>query len=215
MKQKYELRNIFLREFVRELIVNTKPASVPEASEELPEKEKLIETKTIESMPISLTKTIPKQKPETLTLTKPTRKPMVKEVEIRSMQISPKPTSGFESFPIPKRGAPIVLPESGNINLGKLNLLLSDSRVQSVECTGPNKTILAKKNGVIQTTKISLKDEEIEKIINDFSQRTRIPLVNGMLKAALGNLIMTAVTSDFVGSRFVIQKKNPFQPAMF
>ncbi len=47
-----------------------------------------------------------------------------------------------------------------------------------------------------------------------FSQNARIPITNGILKAAVGDLIISAVISDFAGSRFVINKINPFNQIM-
>ena len=92
--------------------------------------------------------------------------------------------------------------------LGKLTPLISDPEVESIESPGPNQNILVKKRGALQRTSISLTPQEIETIIKDFSQKTRIPLIEGTFKAALSDLIITAVISEFVGSRFVIQKRN-------
>lgn len=127
------------------------------------------------------------------------------------MQISQKPISGINTFPKPQAGIPSSRPAPGHPDLGKLNFILADPRVESIECQGPNKNILVKKDGSIQKASLILTEQEIKKIIEDFSEKTRIPLIGGTFKAALQNLIMTAVASDFVGSRFMIQKKNPFQ----
>lgn len=97
------------------------------------------------------------------------------------------------------------------MNLGKLTVLLRDPRVESIECPGPQKEIIVRKEGIIQRTNLSLSNEEIKLIINEFASKTRIPLIEGVFKAALDNLIMTAITSEFVETRFVIYKKSPFQ----
>ena len=62
-----------------------------------------------------------------------------------------------------------------------------------------------------QNTQINLSIEEIYDIIAEFSQRTRIPVINGRIKAALNDLVITAVLSESLGPRFIIQKKKPFQ----
>tara|TARA_Y100000034_G_C6754381_1_gene335556 strand:- start:187 stop:822 length:636 start_codon:yes stop_codon:yes gene_type:complete len=103
----------------------------------------------------------------------------------------------------------IIKPTQGYPELGKLNTLISDAGIESVECFGPNKNILVKKGGRIQRTKIILTKEEIKQILRDFSQKTKIPLTKGTFKAALGNLILTAILSEFVGTKFILQKKNP------
>ena len=55
-------------------------------------------------------------------------------------------------------------------------------------------------------TKVILDQPEISMIIEMFSREARIPVVGGILKAAVGNLVISAVISDFVGSRFIINK---------
>ncbi len=91
----------------------------------------------------------------------------------------------------------------------KLNPLLADVSIQTVECPGPGKPVLVYKYGVIQTTNLILTSDEINKIMAEISEKTRIPLISGIFKAAWDNYIVTAVRSEFVGTRFVIQKKAP------
>lgn len=93
--------------------------------------------------------------------------------------------------------------------LGKLEPLIQDPFIESIECPGPEKNILIKKNNKINLTKIILSREEISEITNNFSKEARIPLVEGILRAAVGNLVISAVTSEFIGSRFIIKKINP------
>lgn len=100
-------------------------------------------------------------------------------------------------------------PSPEKLNLEKLNPLVQDNRVTVIECPGPNKLILVRTIGQITTTRISLNQEEIQNIINVFSKQAKIPLVSGLFKAAVGNLIITAVISELVGSRFIITKMTP------
>ncbi len=86
--------------------------------------------------------------------------------------------------------------------------LLSDSAVYMIECRGPDKPLLIYKHGAMQTTSISLQEEEINAIMNEISEKIRIPLVPGVFKAIFNNTTITAVISEFVGTRFIIQKNN-------
>ena len=90
--------------------------------------------------------------------------------------------------------------------LGKLEPLLKDTSIQSIECPGPGKNLLIKRYNKINVTKTILNQAEISSIINDFSEKARIPIVGGILKAAVGDLVISAVISEFVGSRFIINK---------
>lgn len=93
----------------------------------------------------------------------------------------------------------------------KLNTLIKDPYVNEIECNGSETNLSVKKAGMNQNTQINLSIEEIYDIIAEFSQRTRIPVINGRIKAALNDLVITAVLSETLGPRFIIQKKKPFQ----
>jgi len=63
-----------------------------------------------------------------------------------------------------------------------------------------------KKLGQTISTEVQLNETEINSLIKAFSEKTRIPLVEGILKARLGNLEIFAVISKFSTSRFIITK---------
>jgi hypothetical protein len=119
----------------------------------------------------------------------------------------------FTAFPphIPKISTLPRTSSGETINLGKLTQLLVDPSVFSVECPGPDKNVVVNRAGVPQTSAIILTKEEIDKIIDEVSDKTRIPILSGLFKAAFQDLLITAVVSDFVGTRFLIQKRSPFQ----
>ena len=96
--------------------------------------------------------------------------------------------------------------------LMKINPFLQDPRVLSIECPGPGKNIIINKAGFIQALPLQLTGEEIDELISHFAQRARIPPIGGVFKAAIGNLIISAIISDFAGTRFHIDKKT--QPMM-
>jgi len=105
---------------------------------------------------------------------------------------------------------PEVQPRPKELNLGKLDRLLKDRSVQSIECPGPGKNILIKSNNKINTTKIILSQVEVTNIINNFAQQAKIPVMGGILKAAVGDIVISAVLSEFVGSRFILNKITPY-----
>ncbi len=93
----------------------------------------------------------------------------------------------------------------------KLNTLIKDPFVNEIECIGADNPLLVKIRGITQKTQVKLTIEEIYDLIAEFSQKTKIPVLNGSIKAALNNLIITAVLSETLGPRFILQKKKPFQ----
>lgn len=108
----------------------------------------------------------------------------------------------------------IQQPMQGQVSGGdvfkKVESLLRDPTIISIECPGPGRNILVKRYNQINLTRISLNAAEINAIIDDFSKKARIPLVGGILKAAVGNSVISAVVSEFAGSRFIINKITPY-----
>ena len=97
----------------------------------------------------------------------------------------------------------------GNVvNPEKINFLIDDEKINAVECVGPGKPVLARTFEGVKTTNVSLNEKEIGEIINRFSEQSKIPVEEGTFKAVVGNLMITAVVSDLVGSRFIITKTN-------
>jgi len=105
---------------------------------------------------------------------------------------------------------PEAKPRPEGFALGKIDYLLRDREIQSIECPGPEKNLLIKKYNKTNVTKVSLSQEEITDILYTFAKQARIPVVGGILKAAVGDLVVSAVISEFVGSRFIITKITPY-----
>jgi len=217
-----ELRQIFLERFVIELIGNTHiivpPIIVPEHIEKsiqildntIPIPSQRVEIvpttkelnqermhKSIMPIPIQRVKTIPRYVPQPRRITN--------RANIRSMPIQQIPRMNFKPG-MPQPGVNLI-----GLGLGKFDFLLSDPSVISIECPGPNKPILVNKNGLVQTSSIMLNKEEIDNIVKEISEKTRIPLLQGVFKAAFGQFILTAIISEFVGTRFLIQKKKQIE----
>ena len=141
----------------------------------------------------------------------------LKTIEKKSFDANPFVQNNLSQQPvieeIPKKIIESIKPEyqprPQELNLGKLEPILQDPMVQSLECPGPGKNILVNKFGKINVAKIVLAREDINEIIENFSNLAQIPLVDGMLKAAVGNMMISAVTSEIVGSRFIINRINP------
>jgi hypothetical protein len=118
---------------------------------------------------------------------------------------------GKEIRPIPMKVNPMNsenndLNEYG-VNFGRLTSAVLNPSVTYIDCSGPNREITLKARGIFLAD-ITLNKEEIEAIIKSFSEKARIPLIEGMLKARIKNLEMAAVVS-LAGSSFVLKKISP------
>lgn len=104
------------------------------------------------------------------------------------------------------------VPTNEEINLKKLNALVKDNFVRSIECSGPNQNILVTGSMGRKPTAIQLSEQEIQDIFETFAIKANIPLSKGVFKIAFGNLILSAITSEVVGSKFIIKKMESSRP---
>ena len=100
----------------------------------------------------------------------------------------------------------IPQPLPGEINFGKIILLSRDPLIEYIECVSEGQGIIIKKAGQTIKTQITLTKEEIVTIIKDFSEKTRIPLIEGMLNARYGTFEISAIVSDIISPSFIIRK---------
>ena len=91
------------------------------------------------------------------------------------------------------------------IDLGKLNPLIQDKSVKAIECRGPNEKIIAHTPSP-RPTSIFLTKEEIESILQTFSEKSKIPTTTGLYRVVFGDLNLSAVISENLGSKFIIKK---------
>lgn len=193
-------RKKFLKKFTKELILSRKK-QIEQEEKKRREAARLKKAIEVEKLKMKY----PKPEP------KPTKKPAKKPAEMPA-QIPAKPTQPKPIImPLPMRAIQthpaipinIPLPE---MNIGKITALIKDPAVTSIECQGPNKAIIIKRNGQLMMTDIKLTKDEIESIIKEFSEKARIPLIEGLLRARVGNLQISAVISKVSASRFIITK---------
>ena len=200
-----ELRISFLRNFIDTIIMSISPQQeITEQKVEMPQKFEM---------------------PQNLEVIGGYMPSITEGNEIKIKEISPtmqmtEPRVALTTYPraMPK---PMIRPQMVNhnfqvppsINLGKISQIFSDPGVSSIECPGPGKNVIVHKSGITQTTQVILNQTDIEEILKIISEKTKIPLGKGIFKAALENMLVTAVISEFVGTRFYIEKlRSPQVP---
>ncbi len=222
-KAKNEYKVLFLQSFIEEIIINKKKQLEKEQPEEKKFEEihipdfkqppKLEEAKFMPSIYSS-------EKTESGEIKKPASMSQYQipqqRIQKPNLFLKKYPSSNLKhkigkfNYPLKKQQISQRQVARADIDLGKLNFILSDREIVSAECAGPNKPITIRKAGKTFTTKVSLSKEEIQKLINKFSEKARIPVLGGIFKASVGNLILSAVISEFVGTRFIINKETPY-----
>lgn len=153
----------------------------------------------------------------------PQKAPPIKQVIVQPTPVQPKveqkPVQKIVSKPqIPKQIQPIIKPLPGEIDFGRIMHLVKDPQVSYIECSGEGKNIIIKRNGNTLLTQIKLSQGEIRSIIKSFSEKAKIPLLEGMLNARVDNLEISAVVSDVISPSFILKKFTlppmPNQPAI-
>ncbi len=132
------------------------------------------------------------------------KKPVVKQL---GSQFPPR-----SSLFIPEQKLPAHLeylkpiPVPGvEIDLGKINPLVKDPAVRIIEGNPDERVVVTGTMGT-KLTDIILNKEDIDRIINKFSQLSKIPTDEGVYRVAVGNLILAAILSEVISSRFIIRK---------
>jgi DNA-directed RNA polymerase subunit H (RpoH/RPB5) len=91
-------------------------------------------------------------------------------------------------------------------NLQKVERMIQDPTVAVIECPGPGKFIIIKRGFKRFPTRVILNKDEIEEILNYYSEESRIPRIGGVFKAIVDNQVLTAIDSSYGGPRFIITK---------
>jgi hypothetical protein len=212
------LKTLFLLEFTRRLIRHSGNGEVIELKKILDKNKRAEEIKQIPrpnirraiipSRTINNQKT--KQKKFLPSIMSSKEKPLQKKFQIQKPQI--KRNLVHAPLRIPKTNLPQRLqylkPKATDkkVDLGKLNPLIEDNRIKILECNGQNKKIIVKGAMGIKNTDILLTKEEIDKIIKNVSEASKIPVEEGIFKVVFGKLIFSAIISNVIDSKFIIKK---------
>jgi len=219
---KKDYRTLFLKEFTKTLMMNSsqKTVLIPNSPIGIENSGRMV----ISIKPMTLMQNptpqqnIPKliiparsqPNPNTLNL-QGSRFPPSKQIiqPIIKPQIKPESSKILQSSEI-NSISPVPHPLPQGFTLIKIDSLIKDDTITAIECSGPGKPLIVRSLGRVSPTRISLSEEEIKKIVGTYSSYSRIPVMEGLFKAAVGNTLITAVISNFVGSTFIINKFTPY-----
>ena len=168
MEAKLEIRNLFLEEFVRRAIINSlnkyqtisKGKDLFEKLDNVSKAPLVLEIKKpiiIVKKEVQPAEIMPKQiQPVSPIIQRPIAKPMTMEMKKEpQIQAAPRP--------------PVHI-------MDRLNIILADPSVQSINCPGPDKKILVMRRGIAQQINLSFTSEDIKIFLKEISEKTKIPL---------------------------------------
>lgn len=90
----------------------------------------------------------------------------------------------------------------------RISVFLRDPFVSHVECKGPNTQLFVIKNGRPQATQMILTREQIDEFLIFISEKTRIPLYQGVFRATFEGSTINAVLSNSLDPTFIIKKNQ-------
>ncbi|RLG11014.1 hypothetical protein DRN73_06450 [Candidatus Pacearchaeota archaeon] len=189
-----KFKELFLLAFTKELILHSGDSKLLELKNKVEEKK---QNKKQEVKELVKEELIPKK-----IMFKPLPKPFK---PLPKRLIIPPPR-----FPLRLQYIkPTPTPTPLKLDLGKLNPLIQDPLVQTIECQGPDKKIIVRTPRE-RKTEISLTKQEIDDIIDKFSKQAKIPVEEGIFRVVVGNLNLSAIISNIIGTKFIIKKLKYF-----
>ena len=210
-------RNLIL-EFTKEIIKNTETYKTTIITKEvkkiLYQKKEIKEIPKKINIPLIVYEKIKEDKERVLQLKKaeqefgPKQISRMRSIPRVQLQGHPRQTRIPESMLPETVGNLKPMPTSQSINLDKLEVLIRDPLVRTIECNGSDEKIVVTGLMGRKNTEIVLNANEIEGIISKFSEASRIPVSEGLFKVVFGRLIFSAMISSMVGSKFIIKKMS-------
>jgi len=202
MNQTLDSRSLFLEEFIKRIIIKSQVSPKIENRAALLEKleEVVVAAPKLE---IEHKKIEQEKKIEPIIAKKPAQTIPPGAVHIKTQEM-PK-------LPLIKPMMPVVpqVPSMQKITImDRLNKIFANPAVQVLNCPGPNKNVLITQQGRIQPSQISFNENEINDFMKDLSEKTKIPLIPGLIKVIYQNLIITSVVSEFIGTKFIAERRQ-------
>jgi hypothetical protein len=103
-------------------------------------------------------------------------------------------------------GAEAPKKESFITGMEKIDALLRDPKIRMIECS--DGSIKISEGEGTKETGFRLSEAEAQKVIKKFSEKSRTPVTDILLKASYAGLTMDAIASKIIGSRFLIIKSQ-------
>jgi hypothetical protein len=146
------------------------------------------------------------------------KKAFTKKIDSFNKIVLPETRPKFRPLPVLRIPEPKIperfrylqpIPTRSQIDLGKLNPLINDPRVEMIESAGTNQRVIVTGRMGRKATEITLDYNEIRQIFEAFSKAAKIPLYQGVFKIVVGRLILSAINSELVNPKFIIRKMAP------
>lgn len=125
----------------------------------------------------------------------------------KALQITPTKIKKSIQKPLkPLIEKPIYPVKKNLLQSVSINELMQNPAVISLECKGPNTQLILKTRAGPSTINKTLSLEEINDIIQKFSEESHIPIISEVFRAVVNNMMITASLSNPETPQFIITK---------
>jgi hypothetical protein len=140
----------------------------------------------------------------------------VQETPQEQLQVTFSPVNVIKKIPVPQAE---IKKDLTNLPSAKpwesykrIFSIIKDPQVTHIECKGPNSPLVVLKGGRNQVTNINLSRQEIDEYLNFISEKTRLPLVEGVFHALVEDYYINAIISSSIEPSFIIKKNTVEAP---
>ncbi len=199
-----EEKKLFLQEFTKELVKAAFPVDIYKLERILASKERPRE-KIIFEKKEAIKNLVKIEKEEALEIR---RERFLRSPPIRRMNFG-------EPLFLRRMGELRPFPTMKKIDVGKIRMLLDDPKVKEVIYHGAHQKIKVRGFMGERNTNINLSQDEANQLLQNFSRNSKIPLQEGIFRAAVGRLIMVAQVKGNSAEQLSIKKLEvqPYNPA--
>jgi len=195
-----ESRGYFLLEFTRQLIKNNKNSNISLLDlilkEKFPEKQKISQIpKEVIQAKIEKRDYFPEERQGSEVLKRELRNMPPARTNTISLIKNKKRILKIPIHRTPSNLSYMKPTTNEKINVGKLNILLQDANVKTIEVEGSNQNAVVTGTMGRKNTNITLTKQDIEEVLNEFATRSKIPISEGITKINLGNFSLTSIKS--------------------
>jgi len=118
----------------------------------------------------------------------------------------PLPPQDLGRKPEPPRPAQASFPRIADIDFGNVTPLIQNPSINMVECPGPGKNLIIRTYNIRKPANIQLSLEQMQNIVNQFSKKARVPLINGLFRAWIDKFLVSSIIAQGQPMNFIIQK---------
>lgn len=108
---------------------------------------------------------------------------------------------GLKERPSSEKGKEFI-----SLGFGRLDELLNDKEVKTIQCDGANIPVKVTRNNEVIETTIMLTEEEIKSIVKRFAELANTELTEPAFSARFNGLEISAYISVFKGTKFIIRR---------